>query len=165
MPTPEELNRTGLEAYKAGDLTRAIEAWEAAIAAHPGHAPGLINLSLAYVKKGRPDDAIRAAQKAVEVTPKHGASRHQLGNALAAKGRWNEAVTEYLRAFELDPTQLTSLANAGVQLLDHGMEAKALEVMNRFLAAAPADHPRRQDIEGQVAAQTKMKRTVSRFDF
>src|SRR5688572_20027386 len=58
VPTPEELNRAGLEAYKAGDLARAIEAWEAAVAAHPGHAPGLINLSLAYVKKGRPDDAI-----------------------------------------------------------------------------------------------------------
>jgi len=165
MPTPEELNRAGLDAYKAGNLAAAIEAWEGAVAAHPGYAPGLINLSLAYVKKGRPDDAIRAAQQAVELTPKHGASRHQLGNALAAKGRWNEAVTEYLRAHELDPAQLVSLANAGVQLLDHGLEAKALETMNRFLALAPADHPRRREIEEQVAAQSKMKRQVARFDW
>lgn len=154
-----------MEAYKAGNLAAAIEAWEGAVAAQPGYAPALINLSLAYVKKGRPDDAIRAAQRAVELAPKHGASRHQLGNALAAKGRWNEAVTEYLRAFELDPTQVTSLANAGVQLLDHGLEAKALETMNKYLAVAPADHPRRREIEEQVAANTKMKRTVSRFDF
>ncbi len=165
MPTPEELNRTGMEAYKAGNLALAIESWEAAVAANPGYAPCLINLSLAYVKKGRPDDAVRAAQQAVELAPKHGASRHQLGNALAAKGRWNEAVTEYLRAHELDPTQLTSLANAGIQFLDHGMEARALEIMNKFLAAAPAEHPRRKEIEEQVAQHGQMKRAVSRFDF
>ena len=154
-----------MEAYKGGDLAGAIEAWEAAVAANPAYAPCLVNLSLAYVKKQRPDDAIRAAQKAVELAPKHGPTRHQLGNALSSKGRWNEAVTEYLRAFELDPAQLNSLANAGIQLLDHGMEAKALEVMNRYLAAAPPDHPRRKDIEEQVAQHSKMKRTVSRFDW
>jgi tetratricopeptide (TPR) repeat protein len=154
-----------MEAYKAGRLAEAVEAWEAAVTANPGYAPGLINLSLAYVKRGRPDDAIRCAQRAVELAPRHGASRHQLGNALAAKGRWNEAVTEYLRAFELDPSQWTSLANAAVQFLDHGMADRAADLMTKFLAGAPADHPRRAEIEAQAAAHAPGKTMVSRFDW
>jgi tetratricopeptide (TPR) repeat protein len=163
MPTPEELNRTGMEFYKSGLLPEAIAAWEGAVAQKPDFVPCHINLSLAFLKKSRPDDAIRAAQKAVDFAPHHGACHFHLGNALSAKGRWNEAVTAYARAFELDRLQLNALILAGALLLDHGLEDRALEFWKRFLAAAPADHPKRLEVQTEVAAYESRKPLIRKF--
>jgi tetratricopeptide (TPR) repeat protein len=163
MPTPEELNRTGMELYKSGRLPEAIEAWEAAVAQTPGFAPGYINLTLAYIKKNRPDDAIHAAEKAVSLAPHHGACHATLGNAYAAKGRWNEALTSYNRAFELDRNQLGVLVQAGFLCLDHGLESKAVEFWKRFLEAAPADHPKRAEVQADVTAYETRKPLIRKY--
>lgn len=150
MPTPEELNKSGMERYRAGDYDGAIMAYEDATTQKPDYAPCLVNLALAYLKRNRLDDAIRAGQRASALAPQAGAARYHLANAYAAKGRWNEAVSEYVRAFELDSGQLTALLLAGNQCMDHGLSAKAIELWNRFLAAAPPDHPRRAEAEAQL---------------
>ncbi len=162
MATPEELNRNGMELYKAGNFDGAIAAYEAAVAQRPEYAPGHVNLALAYLKRGRPDDAVRAAQRAVTLSPQAGPAHCQLANAFAAKGRWNEAVAEYARAFELDRGQVGGLAHAGHLCLDHGLSAKAVEFWSRFMAAAPADHPRRAEVQEHLA-QASAARPVSRF--
>lgn len=150
MPTAEELNKSGMERYKAGKYAEAVEAYEQAVAMKPDYAPGYLNLAMAYIKKNRPDDAVHAAEKSVSLAPQAGAAHHVLGNALSTKGRWNEAVSAYARAHEVDPKQILSLLNAGILLVDHGMSAKGVELIKRFLADAPADHPRRKEAEDQV---------------
>jgi tetratricopeptide (TPR) repeat protein len=163
MPSPEELNRTGMELYKSGLLPEAIEAWEAAVAQKPDFAPGFINLCLVFLRKNRPDDAIHAAEKAVGLAPHHGTCHCHLGNAFAAKGRWNEAVTEYARAFSLDKNQLNALILAGTLCLDHGLEARAVEFWKQFLAAAPADHPKRAEVQVDVTAHEHAKPLIRKY--
>jgi tetratricopeptide (TPR) repeat protein len=165
MPTPEELNRAGLEHYKAGRYAEAAEAFRAAVAAAESYPPGWVNLALALIKIGKHDDAIRAAQRAVELVPRYGGAHYQLGNAFAAKGRWNEAVHEYLRAWELDPTQLNAPVLAGHLLLDHGMSEKALDIWKRYLAAAPPDHPKRAEVEAEIARASARPPAISKFEF
>jgi len=162
MATPEELNKSGMESYKAGDFDGAIAAYEAALAQRAEYVPCLVNLALACLKRGRPDEAVRAAQRAVTLAPQSGPPHYQLANAFAAKGRWNEAVAEYARAFELDRVQVAGLAHAGHLCLDHGLSAKAVEFWTQFLAAAPADHPRRAEVQEHLA-HASAARPISRF--
>ncbi len=150
MPTPEEFNKTGMEHYRAGRLNEAIEAYEAAVAQRPDYAACFLNLSLAYLKKNRGDDAVNAARRASDLAPQAGQARLHLANALSARGRWNEAVSEYVRACDLDKNQFVGLLLAANLLMDHGVDAKAIELWQKFLAAAPPDHPRRAEAEEQL---------------
>jgi len=163
MPTPDELNKTGMDFYKLGKFPEAIEAYEAAIAARSDFVPCYMNLSLAYAKKGRPDDAIRVSQKAMELAPSNGAVRYGLGGAFNAKGLWNEAVTAYVKAFELDKTQINSLYMAGCQCMDHGIDAKAKEFLKNFLDIAPADNPRRTDAQERMQVLGGSSSLISKF--
>lgn len=163
VATPEELNRTGMEAYKAGRFPEAIQAYEEALAAKPDYVACWINLAVALTKRERFDDAIRAGQKAVALAPQLGPARYHLGNALAAKGRWNEAVSEYARAFDLDKGTVTGLALAGHLCMDHGLTQKALEFWRTFLATAPADHPRRAEVEAEMSQSSGGPSLISKF--
>jgi tetratricopeptide (TPR) repeat protein len=152
-----------MEHYKAGRYIEAVSAYEEAVAAKPDYAPCYVNLTLALLKRNRPDDAVRAAQQAVKLAPQAGAAHYHLGNALSAKNRWNEAVTEYVRAFELDQTQLNGLVAAGHLLMDHGLTPKALETWNLFLATAAPNHPRRAEVEGEIGRAQGGPGLISKF--
>jgi tetratricopeptide (TPR) repeat protein len=163
VATPEELNKAGMEHYKAGRYPEAIEAYEEAVAARPDFAPCWLNLAYAYNKRGKPDDAVRAAQRAVAIAPQAAPAHACLASAHAGKGRWNEAVSEYVRAFELDKAQFAGLATAGHLCMDHGITAKAVELWNLYLGTAPADHPRRAEVEGQLRDAGGAPGLISKF--
>jgi len=163
MPTPEELNRTGMEFYKLGKYAEAVQAYEAAIAQRADYVPCYINLSMACLKRNKPDDALHAAQRAVDFAPQNGAVRYQFGNALSAKGRWNEAVTEYARAWELDKNQINALFLAGTLCMDHGISAKAVELLRSFLAASPPDNPKRGEAEESIRTLERGTTGISRY--
>ncbi len=136
-----------MDLYKAGRYAEAQSSYEAAIQQKPDYVPCYLNLSLACLKRGKVDDAVHAMEKAVALASTTGAVHYHYGNALNAKGRWNEAVTEYARAFEMDKAQVNGLLLAAALCADHGVAAKAKELAKAFLAAAPADHPRRAEAE------------------
>ncbi len=163
MATPEELNRSGMELYRAAKYAEAITAYEQAVALKPDYAPGFINLALANMKHNRPDAAVRAAQQATALAPQVGAAHNCLGNAFNAKGRWNEAVSSYLRAFELDRNQLAGLVTAGHLCQDHGLTPNAIEFWRRFLEAAAADHPRRSEVDEQLRQAQGESGLISKF--
>lgn len=157
------MNKAGMEHYKAGRYAEAVSAYEEAVAARPDYAPCYVNLTLALLKRNRPDDAVRTAQQAVRLAPRAGAAHYHLGNAFSAKGRWNEAVTEYVRAFELDGTQITGLVAAGHLLLDHGLTPKALELWKKFLKIAAPDHPRCAEVEDEIRRAEGRPGLISKF--
>lgn len=163
MPTPEELNKTAIEAYKAGKYAEAITSCEEAIGQKPDYVPCYINLTLAYIKKGKQDDALRTAVRAAELAPNNASVRNNLGNAQNAKGRWNEAVTEYLRAWEIDKAQFNALFNAAALLMDNAVDAKALETLKTYLEKAPADHPKRKEAEERLRLLDGGSSLIKRF--
>ena len=69
MATAEELNKTGMEAYKAGDLAGAIRAYEQAIVLKPDYPPCLINMSVALLKQGKAQPALDALHDRVAQRP------------------------------------------------------------------------------------------------
>jgi tetratricopeptide (TPR) repeat protein len=164
MPTAEELNKAGMEAYKAGDLAGAVRAYEQAVELKPDYAPCLVNMCVALLKMGKPDTALQAALKAAQLAPKAGMCRYHLGHAYKAKNRWNEAVTEYVHAFELDNAHVAGMHFAAELCMDHGHSSKAIAYWGIFLKKAPPDHPRRKEAEEALAhAQSPGKGLISRY--
>jgi tetratricopeptide (TPR) repeat protein len=164
MPTAEELNKAGMEAYKLGDLAGAVRSYEQAIELKPDYVPCLVNMCVALIKTGKPDAALGAALQAVKLSPKNGTCRYHLGNAYKAKNRWNEAVTEYVHAFQLDNAQVSGMHFAAELCMDHGHTPKAIAYWGIFLAKAPPDHPRRKEAEEALAhAKNPGKGLISRY--
>lgn len=163
MATAEELNKSGMELYKAGKHADAIVAYEEAVALKPDYAPCYINLIFAYLKRNRPDSAVHAAQRALALAPQAGQAHYAYGNALNAKGRWNEAVTAYVRASELENSQVGALVLAGNLCMDHGLTPKAIELWKKFLSAAPAEHPKRKETEEQLQQAEHGPKLISKY--
>ncbi len=67
----EALLVIGVEAYKAGDVERAIEALQRGIALDPESYRLRYQLALLYGKRGQVYDGIRELERAVELAPKH----------------------------------------------------------------------------------------------
>ncbi len=67
----EALLVVGVEAYKAGDVERAIDALRRGIALDPESYRLRYQLALLYGKRGQVYDGIRELERAVELAPKH----------------------------------------------------------------------------------------------
>jgi len=152
-----------MEFYRAGRYAEAIAAYEEALAARPDYAACWVNLTLAFLKRNRPDDAVRAAERAVSLVPQAGPAHFHLAGALSVKGRWNEAVTEYVRASSLDRVQFLGLLLAGNLCMDHGLTGKAVELWEQFLNVAPADHARRAEAQEQIRDAGAGSGLISKF--
>ncbi len=117
-PIPDPLaetqrNNEGVSAYwwdlrgqaylGTGQADKAVEAFEAAIAARPG-TPDLHNrLGTALVRAGRPGEAIGSFRTALELAPVYAQAYVNLGGALATIGRAAEAVAMLRRGLRRAP--------------------------------------------------------------
>lgn len=81
-----------LERDRAAD---ARAAFEAALAAEPGHAPSLSALAEAMAAEGDAAGALEQHRRAVAADPDNAAARTRLGMALLAADDWAEGFREY----------------------------------------------------------------------
>src|SRR5262249_7485864 len=112
---PEFLHGLGqCHFWGTGDLTKAIESWEKAVAARPAHAEYQRSLAMSYnglAIRQNPTEALRLHQKAllirqrlVQNDPDNrndlGSTLNNIGVLLAARGQNQEALAMYRRAVE-----------------------------------------------------------------
>jgi tetratricopeptide (TPR) repeat protein len=80
----------------------ALEAFQAAHACNPNHAPTLYNLGHTYVQMDEPAQAIPWLERALRQDPRQLAALHQLGVACERLGRRAEAVAWWRRALKIN---------------------------------------------------------------
>jgi serine/threonine-protein kinase len=121
-----EAGRSALDRYdKPGNVDRAVEYMQAAIARNPQYAAAYAGLSEAYLQRNTvaPDPnwvglARDSAAQAVALNPDLAIGHAALGNALVENGKRAQATTEFERARDLDPKSwsaylgLAGIANA-----------------------------------------------------
>lgn len=99
-----QANERGETAYRAGDLSGAIAAYQQAIELDPGHALAYSNLGLAYVKQGRAAEAIWASRKAIALAKGANAASiranayYNIGKLYERDGQYERAMSNYLSA-------------------------------------------------------------------
>lgn len=143
---PAHLNRIGMAALGSGDAARAIQAFEAAVAADPTAAILWYNLANAHALAGQEDAQLKALETALDRDP-------YMAHALLARGRLHEhqgrpaeALSDYQRLLvAVDPREQVgpgfaaglAHARAVVTAANDHLAARLDETLAPLLAAAP----------------------------
>ena len=92
-----------LSVEQSGDVDRAIQELENALAKLPGNIDFKFDLGRMYFNTGRINDAARQFQDIVQVSPNHANARYSLGLSLERLGNISRALEEYRKVLELNP--------------------------------------------------------------
>lgn len=104
-----ELYENAQSSAKSGDVNKAIEQLQEAIAIHPQFIVALNEMSVLYVYLGDLTKAGDALVQAIRIAPNDFTLRLNYGYVLMQAKRFSEAETELARATELNPT--SAIAN------------------------------------------------------
>jgi Flp pilus assembly protein TadD len=154
-------NREGVSAYwcdvrgqaymAAGQAGKAVEAFEAAIAARPGTPDFRNRLGAALVQAGQPEEAIGSFRKALELAPGYAQAYVNLGGALVATGRLSEGLATLREGLEQAPED-TKLLHALAWILatapDGGVRdgGEAVSMARRLVTLKGGDDPIALDV-------------------
>jgi predicted Zn-dependent protease len=121
----------GLSAWKSGQLDRARDAFEAAIAKDPKHVKALVNLSRVLLEQDKPSDALEQIQAAIALDSANGSSWRVLGRVDARLGKVDEALDAYRRSITIDSTDTWAMNDMGLVLIESGRYTDALGPLAR----------------------------------
>ena len=133
----------GLSAWKANDLARAEQAFDAALAIDPNHVKSLMNLARVRIEQKHSDEAIALLTRADSLQPGTGEVHRLLGRAYHVQGMTDEAVDAYRRAIDLDGQDAWAMNNLGLILLEQQQAEEALPLLTKAVALrtdTPAFH-------------------------
>lgn len=131
------LGGLGDAARTAGDASRAIAAYQAALEVAPGDPAVLLNLGLAYAAQGDMTGAVSAYRQSLQRDPRQVMAEVNLGNALEQTGDPSGAVAAYERAIFRDPTAALPRLNLGTHYLRNDQAARARPYLEQAVARDP----------------------------
>jgi tetratricopeptide (TPR) repeat protein len=94
----------GLLLDKHGDTASALAAYQRAVAARAGYAPGRFFLGLSYLRQKRTDEGIAQLEAALQINPRLQLAHYSLGAAFENRGDKRRAREHYRKELELDPS-------------------------------------------------------------
>jgi tetratricopeptide (TPR) repeat protein len=96
----------GLLFQESGDVQKAIEQFNGALAKAPDDPDLQLRVGAAYVAIGRPDEALPMLHKVLEKRPQSAEAQHYIGRALMLQPSGQSDAIRYLkRAVDLDPNR------------------------------------------------------------
>jgi predicted Zn-dependent protease len=116
----------GLSAWKAGDLPRAQQAFEAALVRDPRHVKTLVNLGRVLLASDQPDSALARASDAVALDSGSADAWRVLGRAAGQLGRIDSALDAFRTAIAIDPRDRWAMNDMGLVLIDAGRYNEAI---------------------------------------
>jgi predicted Zn-dependent protease len=116
----------GLSAWKTGDHTRALEAFDAALRLEPNHRKSLLNSARVLLETNRPQDALGRVERALAIEPLSSDGLRLAGRAHAELGQFDQAIDAYQRALALDDRDVWAMNNLGYLYIQQGRSGDAL---------------------------------------
>lgn len=121
----------GLSAWKSGDDSLALEAFDAALRLEPTHRKSLFNSARVLIESGRPQDALERVEQALGAEPLSGEGLRLLGRTKYELGRPDEAIDAYQQALALDDHDVWAMNNLGYIYIQTGRSTDALRPLAR----------------------------------
>jgi tetratricopeptide (TPR) repeat protein len=121
----------GLSAWKNGDHTRALEAFDAALRLDPNHRKSLLNSARVLLETGKPEDALDRVQRALTLEPLSSEALRLEGRAAYALGRTDQAIDAYHGALGIDDQDVWAMNNLGYIYIQRGQVDSALPPLAR----------------------------------
>jgi predicted Zn-dependent protease len=116
----------GLSAWKAGDLTRAQQAFETSLSLDPKHTKSLVNLSRVLLAENHPDSALARAREAVAIDSQSADAWRVVGRAASTLGQVDTALDAFRTAIALDPSDRWAMNDMGLLLINAGRYPEAI---------------------------------------
>jgi predicted Zn-dependent protease len=116
----------GLSAWKTGDHTRALEAFDAALRLEPTHRKSLLNSARVLLETGRPQDALDRVEQALAIEPLSSEGLRLAGRAHYELGQMDQAIDAYQRALAIDDRDVWAMNNLGYLYIQQGRSDAAL---------------------------------------
>ena len=116
----------GLSAWKTGDHTRALEAFDAALRIEPTHRKSLLNSARVLLETSRPKDALTRVQQALAIEPLSSEGLRLLGRSYYELGQIDQAIDAYERAIAIDDRDTWAMNNLGFIYIQQGRSEDAL---------------------------------------
>ena len=116
----------GCALFKAGDLSKALEYFNRALASRPGFM-AFNNRAAVYFELGREKEALSDIQSAIERHPGYPHPYNLLGKIYEKNGQYDKAIASFDHAIELGPHELEPRLSRGALLsamghVDQGFE-------------------------------------------
>ena len=132
----------GVEAFNKGDNQGAITAFEEALKKAPDALEVRVNLAIAYMRAGRPNDAIPQLEKAAALAPDDPRSLFQLGGAYVEVKQYDKAVAAFEKGLAKQPDLKDALAfeatnTLGAIYFAQGKIDEAVAQFQKALAVQP----------------------------
>lgn len=127
----------GIELFKQGQYTEAIESFKKTIEKFPGSVEAYYNLGLSYLRNGDIDKAILSFEKAIELKPDSVEAHLALGECYFNKGESKEAMDSFSDALEIQPHNPRIYYNIGIVYYKNNNPEKALSYFKQVIALDP----------------------------
>jgi Tfp pilus assembly protein PilF len=121
----------GLSAWKSGDDTGALEAFDAALRVDPKHRKSLLNSARVLLETDKPQDALDRVQRALSIEPLSSDGLRLEGRAEYALGHTEKAIDAYRRALAIDEKDAWAMNNLGYIYIQQGRADSALPPLAR----------------------------------
>lgn len=138
----EAHRQAGMEAFRAGDVDRALELFDQALKADPSYCEAYIARAAVHQKRGQADKMIEECERAIAVQPDHALAYSTRAVAYQMLGQHARSLQDLTRAIELEPRNF----------LQYAARAKTYIKMEAFDKAAD-DFQKAAQVELEVSKE------------
>jgi len=156
-------NSLGLVFFHQGQMDRAIEQYQRALAINPGYAVAFNNLGIALLQKGQVDHAIEQYQRALKIDPDYAEAQNNLGNALLQKGRVDEAMTQFRKALKISPNDDDLYYDLGNAFFQKGQMDEAIVQYQKALEINPNNAQAHYNLGISLSRKGEMSDAIIQF--
>ncbi|MDJ1180521.1 tetratricopeptide repeat protein [Roseofilum sp. BLCC_M91] len=127
----------GVTCYSAGDMEKAIAAYENALKIDSKQPQTHNNLGTALAQSDRPMEAIGHYQQAIALAPEYTESYYNLAKTYKTWGNLDLAIENYQQALKVDPDYTQARQNLGNLYLEQGDYEAAIGEFKKVIAQVP----------------------------
>jgi tetratricopeptide (TPR) repeat protein len=162
-PSSAGYNNLANALARQGQVDRAIESYQLALALEPTSVVTHFNLGNALLKKGDLKAAARHFQEAIRLGPEFPEAYGNAANVMVELGDLEGAIEILRKAVAADPRRAEGYYYLGTALGKQGQLAEAVEYLSKAIAIQP-DYPEAYHHLGMVlAAQDRLDKAVAAF--
>jgi FimV-like protein len=121
-------------------MEKALFYLQKATESDPENEDALIELGLAYIGSGKPENSMQGIQsllKVIELNPDNGEAAFHLGMFSRQTGQWEKAASRFENVVRVDPQNYPARYFLAITYLDLGKNGEAKELLNEVIKNSP----------------------------
>jgi Tfp pilus assembly protein PilF len=150
-------NNLGIEYMHAGDMQKAVDHFQKALAIRPHYPNALVNVGVVLQRQGKLQEAKVFYRRALETRPGYAAAHYNLGWALEQSGKFDQAEYHYRSALKAMPDYHQAHNNLGVLMAHSGRFHEAAKHFRKALKIEPQDSQSLNNLGGALQKSGKTR--------